>query len=612
MDLKEYREKISHLEVNEQVLRDLYLRDLALGKLQGSMTGYASLDKPWLKWYHEDEIQKSVIPNLSIYENMHKHTANFTKKKAFEYFGLQITYSEFEKNIDRVASSLLSLGIQEGDIVSVCLPNIPEVGYIFYAINKIGAIANMLDPRTNESTLTSNVNDTQSTLLLTLDSVCSKFLGTEVKNIVSISAINSLPKPIQSLVKLKDKSLAVKLPADKRIENYDQFIKRGQVNKLPIKSVYRKDTPAVIAYTGGTTGEPKGVIVTNEAFNAMIIENYYGDYNVSIGDQCINIAPPWTFYGLSNCFNAYLCMGVKSILIPVIGPDDLGKLIAKYKPNHVITVPSALIAVMNDPQLKKGNLDYLKTIIVGADKLDPTFEKEFNQFLKQNGSNAKVTKGYGMTEVCAAATYTKNGTNIEGTVGVPYILENVSVFDTNNFLQECQIGERGEIAIKGPKNMLGYFDDKENRTPDVLKKHEDGSVWVHTGDIGHMDQDGMLYIDGRLKRMFVKNGFKIFPGEIEAQILKNEEVNQAAVVAIEDQSNGYIAKAYMVLKKEVENESERIIEKVKQGLKQTLYDYEIPDYIETIDKMPLTLMNKIDYKALEKAATSDRQKTLKR
>ena len=612
MDLSMYREKIKNLDVNEQVLRDLYLRDLALGKLQGPMTGYASLDKPWLKWYQEEEIRSAKIPRMSIYENMRNHTIEFGKRIAFEYFGMKITYDEFEKNIDRVAKSLCAMGVKEGDIVSVCLPNIPEVGYIFYAINKIGAVANMLDPRTNESTLTTNVNDTGSTILLTLDSVCDKFLKTNVKTIVPISAINSLPKPIQTLVKIKDKSLAIKLPKDKRIKSYSQFIKKGNDYKEPIKSVYKKDAPAVIAYTGGTTGAPKGVIVTNEAFNAMIVENYYGDYNVSIGDNCINIAPPWTFYGLSNCFNSYLCMGVKSILIPAIGPDDLGKLIAKYNPNHVITVPSALIAVMNDPELQKRDLNFLKTIIVGADKLDPTFEEKFNQFLKQNGSSTQVTKGYGMTEVCAATTYTKNGTNIGGTVGVPYILENVSIFDSNDSSKECMIGEHGEIAIKGPKNMVGYFDDKENRTADVLKKHTDGTTWVHTGDIGHMDENGMLYIDGRLKRMFVKNGFKIFPGEIETQILKNNEVEQAAVVAVDDQSNGYIAKAYIVIKKGIDMEEEAIIDKVKQGLQQTLYDYEIPDSIEAIDKMPLTLMNKIDYKTLEARSSENPPKTLKR
>ncbi len=607
-DLIELKKELNKLSDEEKRERDLYLRGLANGELQGPPVGYASIDKPWLKWYKEEDMS-STVPKCSIYDNMCKQTEKYGNMTALEFGGRKITYNEFKEKIDKVAKMLVSYGVKEGDVVSVCLPNIPEVGYIFYAINKIGAVANMLDPRTNESTLVSNVNDTNSNVLLTMDTVCEKFLKTNVSHIISVPVLNSLPTILQKIVKLKDKSLSVELPDDDRIIQYKSAIKNGKKIKHDVNSVYKENAPAVIAYTGGTTGMPKGVIETNEAFNAMIVENKFGDYNVSCGDKCINIAPPWTYYGLSNCFNAYLCMGVDSILIPALGPDDLGKLIHKYKPNHVITVPSALIAVMKEKQLEKENLDYLKTIIVGADKLDPTFEEEFNEFLKSKKSPALVTKGYGMTEVCAAATYTKNGTNDSGTVGVPYIFENVSIFDIENG-DECLINEQGEIAINGPKNMVGYFGSNKDKTKEVLKEHEDGSLWAHTGDIGHIDSDGKLYIDGRLKRMFVKNGFKIFPGEIEEQILKCDKVEQAAVISVEDETNGFIAKAYVVLKDGVLDNNDSIIDTINNNLKNTLYDYEIPDTIDIIEKMPLTGMNKIDYRALEKLSKNNKCKKL--
>lgn len=604
------QKKLLELTDSEIKKRNIYLRKLLLGEIKGPLTNYASIDKPWLKHYDEDNLNSS-IPKCSIFQYMDSITKEYDNLDAFEYLGNNITYKEFKEHIKEVKNSLVANGAKEGDIVSVCLPNIPEVGYVFYALNDLGCIANMLDPRTNSSTLVSSVNDARSSLLITLDSVTPKFLGANVDKIVAVSPIESLPKFKQSIIKLLKKELDVKLPIDRRIRSYEFFINSGKMIDVSNIHCYKENTPAVIAYTGGTTGVPKGVIVTNEAFNAMIVENSLGGYNVNQGDKCINIAPPWTYYGLSNCFNSYLCMGVKSILIPALGPDDLGKLIYKYKPNHVITVPSALIAVMNDKKLSKKDLSYLKTLIVGADKLDPTFEKEFNKFLDSMNSQTHIAKGYGMTEVCAATTYTKGDTNQPGTVGIPYIFENVAIFDIDNPSNELPIGERGEIAIKGPKNMIGYFGERKYETELVLKKHDDGTTWAHSGDIGHIDSDGKLYIDGRLKRMFVRNGFKIFPGEIESQIQKNPYIQQAAVVPTEDDSTGYSTTAYIVLKNNCSLSEEEIINQVNEELKNNLYDYELPDKIDIIESMPLTGMNKINYKELEKISRNSNM-TLKR
>lgn len=597
-DLIELKRKIAKLSEEEKKQRDLYLRQLSLGEIQGPSTGYSSIDKPWLKYYEEKALE-SDIPKMSIFQYMSLTTKNYNEYGALEFMGKTITYREFKENILKVVRTLKEIGVKKGDIISVCLPNIPEVGYIFYAINYIGAIANMMDPRTNESTLIKQVSEAKSELIIILDTVVEKFVNSSAKKIVSVPAINSLPKFIQKIAKLKDKSLKPSKIADERIISYENFIKIGKNNAEILEPVYEENVPAVIAYTGGTTGVPKGVIVTNEAFNSMIVENCAVDYNISKGDSALNMAPPWTYYGLSNCFNSYLCMGVRSILIPAFGPNDLGKIILKYKPNHIITVPSALIAVCKEKKLKLQKMNYVKTIIVGADKLDRNFENNFNEFLKTCDSTATISKGYGMTEVCAAASYTINEVNDNDSVGIPFLFEKIGIFNPENPDEECQIGKQGEIAIAGPKNMLGYFGVNEKNTRDVLKMHSDGCIWAHTGDIGHMDSNGKIYIDGRLKRMFVRNGFKIFPGEIESQILKNSSIQQAAVISIEDESNGYIAKAFIVISENCCKNSEEIILQLYEQLRNSLYDYEVPDYIEIIDALPLTLMNKIDYKKLE-------------
>src|SRR5574344_372004 len=394
-DLIKFKKSLTKLNANEEKKRNEYLWDLANNKINGPLTGYSSIDKQWLKYYQRENVNLSV-PKESIVDFMYDNTKKYANYYAISPMGIKSankTFKQQQEKIEEMAKALVALGVKEGEIVSVCLPNMPEVGYIFYAINKIGAISNMLDPRTNKSGLTMNVNAAKSKVLFTLDSVTDKFIDTNIEKIIPISAINFMPKLIQKIIKSKNKDLNVVLPNDSRIISYDQVIKDGK-NIKQVKSVYKENAPAVICYTGGTTGVPKGVIQTNEAFNAMIVENSIGDYNVSPKDTCLNIAPPWTYYGLSNCLNSYFSLGTTSILIPALGPDDLGKLIAKYRPNHIITVPSALIAVLNEPKLQNKDLKFLKTIIVGADKLDPTFEIKFNESLLPHNSSAKITKGY--------------------------------------------------------------------------------------------------------------------------------------------------------------------------------------------------------------------------
>ena len=390
-----------------------------------------------------------------------------------------------------------------------------------------------------------------------------------------------------------------KIKKKKDVISWKKFVNLGKTYTGIIDSVYVEDVPAVIAYTGGTTGEPKGVIATNENLNSIIAMNEKIGFNVSPGERSLNIAPPWTYYGLNNCLNAFLCMGQQVIMIPKIGPDELGEVVNKQKPNHIITVPSALVAVMNHGKLKKSDLSYLKTIIVGADKLDETFEEQFNMFLKDHNSKAVLTKGYGMTELTAAATYTKDNCNGIGSVGIPYIGNTVAIFEPDTWPEkELLLGERGEIAITGPSVTKGYFGTFCAENESIIKLHSDGKIWVHTGDIGHLDKNGKLYIDGRIKRMFVKNGFKVFPGEIERQIMKHDAVRNCAVVSIEDKNSGNAIKAFVVLKEEIDQK--RVSEELHLLLREGLYDYEVPEQIEFIGALPLTGMGKVDYQMLEK------------
>ena len=566
--------------------------------MEKELTGYPSIDKPWLKYFSEED-KNYTYSECSMYEYLLNETKDFGDLIAIEYYGVKISYKKLKKNIEKVASALYEYGVKQGEIVSICLPNIPEVVYVFYAINKIGAVSNFIDPRSGEEDLKIALNDANSKLLISLDSVLNKFVSicndTELKLIISVDAVNSLPLPIKVAMKSK---VEVKDTTDNKIiEDWNIFIKKHykntEINTVP----YIKDAYSVIAYTGGTTGTPKGVIMTDYALNATVTMSRRAHYNMSLGDRALDIAPPWTYYGLNNCIHTFLCFGITTILVPKVEPDELGELISKFKPNQIITVPSALNAVMGCKKLLK-KLDFVKEIIVGADKLNEKLETDFNSFLKENGSKAKLSKGYGMTEVGAGAAFSKSNCNTVGNDGIPYIGNIIAAFNEveNNYI-ECKFDEVGEIAISGPSIMVGYFGRYSNITNEVKKHHSDGTIWAHSGDLGYIDADGKVHIVGRLKRMFVKNGFKIFAPAVESAIMSYSGIDKAVVVPIEDEDNGCIAKAYLVLYKDAN--SKEIVENLKEYLKSKLYDYEIPDLYELIDELPLTGMGKVDYKNLE-------------
>lgn len=605
--LEQLKKKINDMSPEEKKARDKeYLMPLAKGELYGPLTGYSSIDKQWYKNYDYDDLNYE-IPECSIYRYMIDNCKKYSLRNQMEFGSgkeiLKISYLHVFKMIDKVAKSLKQYGVKKGDIVSVCMPNTPEVTYIFYAINKIGAVANMLDPRTNPSNLQLSINDSNSKILLSLDKFCQMFNqikeDTKLESIIGISPIASVPKLFRKKLISKKPDLDIKLPDSKIFRSWNTFIKDGKKYNGKTEEKMSSEDDAVIAYTGGTTGLSKGVITSNKNLNAMIVENSKMKFNVNPGDRCLNIAPPWTYYGLSNCLNAFTHLGAVSIMIPEIGPNDLGKLIFEYKPNHIITVPSALIAVIREDKLQNMDLSFIKTIIVGADKLEEHFEKEFNEWLAKHNSKCKITKGYGMTEVTAATSYTRDDINEPGNVGIPFIAENISIFNPETG-EELKTGETGELAVSGPKNMKKYYGLNSSKTSEVLKKHSDGSEWAHTYDLGHIDENGLVFVDGRLKRMFTKNGFKIFAPEIEKHIYEHPAVQQCAVIPVPNSEYGNVTKVFIVLKPQYKSYEKECQNQIMKLLQSKVFDYELPDLFEFKDELPLTGMNKINFTVLEK------------
>jgi long-chain acyl-CoA synthetase len=570
-------------------------------------TGYPSIDKPWLKYYKKDLNGKTSddfisIPSCSIYDHLFSRTKPYLDEVALDYLGTKISYKQLHQNIEKTAKALKAIGVERGQIVSVCLPNIPEAVYLFYAINRIGAVSNMLDLRCASKWLKTALNDAHSEVLICLDLVSEKFneflSDTEVKTTISVSSIESLPTIKRDIAKLTHKELNPSVPVS--FIPWSKFINNGKRYSGDIDVEFEENADAVIAYTGGTTGDPKGVVGTNETINAQFLSQLEFGHNCTMRDRMLALAPPWTYYGLCNSLNNYLCIGACVVLIPKTDPTEFGNLIKSTKANFIITVPSWLNVLLSDKSIENLDLSFVKALVVGADKLDETLEENVNMFLHSHGCTTNVSKGYGMTEVMAAAACSSDD-GVIGSVGIPTPGIIISAFteNTEGTISECKLGETGEIAILSPCIMKTYFGAAQSENSEIKKLHSDGKIWAHTGDLGYIGEDGRVYIVGRKKRMFVRNGYKVFPATIEKALSKHPSVSQAAVVSVPDKEHGNITKAVIVLNKPA-TDTEPIENELQAMLTEELYDYELPD-IYIFDKaLPLTPMGKVDYNALEK------------
>lgn len=608
-----------------------------MGGNMEKMTGKPSIDKPWLKYYDEEVLNKK-LPEKTIYEYITENNKKYPNRIALNYFGKKITYGQLLKNIDQTARAFRAYGIREGNIVTICMPTIPETIYVYYALSKIGAIANMVDPRTSKEGIENYINEAKSKMLIMIDVAADKARDakkkTTIEKIITVSPTDSLPlgimlkkasKDINSIY--EDKKEAAKSKHEKEPKKKDiildyfndmkknessfsksgecipwsKFFKAGKKENYEPYPNYEKDKPLLIVHTGGTTGPSKGVVLSNFSVNAASFQCENAGYDFKREHSWLNIMPPFIAYGIGNGLHLPLSCGMEVILIPQFDPNKFDELLLENKPNHMVGVPSHYGNIIHSKKLKNEDLSYVIAPTVGGDKMDENLEKETNEFLREHNCEYKVVKGYGMTEVNAAvAACTSNETNKIGSVGIPFPNTTISIFDPKTG-EELGYNEKGEVCITGPNTMLGYFNNDEE-TNKILRKHEDGNVWVHSGDIGYMDADGNLYIVDRLKRMIIRpDGFKIFPSLIEDVVVKHPLVQSCKVVGLRDFSfsQGKLPKVHVVLN-ETDRNPEAIENEILMLCEEQLPEYYWPCEIEFNESLPLTPIGKIDYLKLEK------------
>jgi len=558
-------------------------------RTNNELSGYASIDKPWLKWYDENAL-KETIPSISLHEYIYRENKDRLDNIAVSFFEKTITYGEVFDNIEIVYKAFLSYGIKKGDIVSVCIPNIPEAIYIFYALNKIGAICNYVDPRANMNVMAYHIRIAKSELLITISDCYEIFKKikkeAEIKHIAVLNVVESL-----------NKYNGIDI-ADETDYTWEQFINAENDYKIEQFDV-DDNCPACILHTGGTTGTPKGALLSNKNFHSLVKQWKYLGLPYEAQKTLLSLMPPFVSFGLTANMHVPLCYGMELILIPEYNPLKVVDQIAKYHPNCIPASPAHWEEILVNKRIRRMDLSFLEIAFVGGDIISTKLERGLNKLFEETNANICLINAYGMTETTTAISVPFNEkVRHEGSVGVPLPQTVVGIFDDD--CNELKYGELGEICVRSNSVMLEYY--KSDETEQTLILHNDGNKWMHTGDMGVISKDGILYIKGRKKRIIIRyDGIKIYPVEVENVIMQMSGVRKCIVVGKKDKRHlqGSFPVAYIVTDSK---EKDIIIQRAKDYSLDHIIDYAVPEQFFVLEDIPFTANGKIDYRFLENKA----------
>ena len=556
-------------------------------------TGYPSIDKPWLKYYSEEALH-GEIPKCTMYEYIFDHNKSHLDGIALRYFTKKITYQKLFENIRKTADAFWAQGIRKGDAVTIMSLNTPETIYCIYALNYIGAVANMVYMTLSEEEIVETVKNTDSKMFIFLD-VAAEKVRNVVENIekirvLAISPTDSLGFPVQKFSALKSKINT------KGFWKWKDFLKAGEHQKAQQTS-YHENELSVIVYTSGTTGTPKGVMLSNDSLNAVAWQYEKSGMKFTRGETFLTLMPPFLSIGLSLNVHLPLSLGTASIMI--VNPEKFIEEYKKYKPNHCVSGP---VIIRKLVQRLSGNMSYCITMAGGGESLSLEEENYLNETLRNHHSDAKYLTGYGMTEFAATVTTSMNHVYKAGTLGIPLCKVNIKVINPDNG-EMLKYNETGELCFCTPSHMLGYLDNEEE-TKKICDRDEKNSLWIHTGDLGFVDEDGFVHFVGRIKRIYLVQAadgtvYKLFPQRIEETIAEYPEVDLCAVVVELDAQN--IATAIACVKRTAESKNNNnFLTGLQQYCKEKLPVHLVPKQIIELDEIPLTQSGKIDYKTLEK------------
>ena len=537
----------------------------------------------------------------SMFEAVEKIAKQYPNQIAFDFMGKSTTYRQMVMEIERCAKALKTIGIRENDKVTIAMPNCPQAIFLFYAVNLVGAIANMIHPLSAEKEIEFYLNESESVLAITLDQFYDKFerirQNTKVVNIVIASVKDALSKPIKAGYMLTAGRKIEKIPADAPVLMWKDFLRLSKSCFYKTYKVERHGAdPAVILYSGGTTGTTKGIVLTNRNFNALGQQIVATNPMFRPGDKMLAAMPLFHGFGLGVCVHSMLSQGGRCILIPRFTPKSYAKQITKYHCNFIAGVPTLYEALLRLPGMDRADFSSLKGVFSGGDSLSIELKKKFDKFLYDHKAVIQVREGYGTTETVTACCLTPPHMHKEGSIGIPFPDTYIKIVEPGTD-RELPYGEEGEILLAGPTVMKEYMKHPDE-TANTLRTHADGLTWVYTGDLGSMDSEGFVFFKGRAKRMIISSGYNVYPAQIENIIDAHEAVQMSCVIGVPDTYKMQKVKAFVKLNPGFEPNDE-----TKQAIlahcAKHVAKYAMPYDVEFRDELPKTLVGKVAYRILE-------------
>ena len=564
-----------------------------------------SASAPWTKYYGDTPASLDY-PYKTMYQMVAAAAKQYPTSIAYVFMGKETTYAAFMKRIDAAARGLYRLGIRKGDKVTICMANTPQALDCFYALNRIGAIPNMIHPLSAAKEIAFYLNFSKSKAILTLDQFYYKVaeILPELENptqVLIAKVVDELPFPLNTLYPRTKSARAVKkLPRTGYTLWYD-MVKDGKNTELPPDDGKFDECGAVL-YSGGTTGTTKGIMLSNLNFNALGLQTIAASGFGSVaGMKMLSVMPVFHGFGLGIGIHTALIGGATCILIPQFSVQTYAETLIKQKPNLIPGVPTLFEALLRAENLEGQDLSFLKGIFSGGDSLSPELKKKVDAFLKEHNCSQQIREGYGTTECVTASCLTPRDYARPGSIGVPFpdVFYKIVAPGTT---EEVEANVEGEICISGPTVMLGYMDNPEE-TANTLRRHYDGRIWLHTGDLGHMDQDGFVYFRQRMKRMIITSGYNVYPSQLENIIDSHEKVMLSCVIGVKDAYRGQQVRAYVVPMPGVEP-TEALKQELLDYCRDRIAKYAMPRELEFRKELPKTLVGKVAYRVLEEEANA--------
>lgn len=549
---------------------------------------------------YDDEVH-IAYPEKTMYEMFKAARDRLPQNPAYMFQGASTTFDTMHEHILTIAAAFEAHGIKAGDTVTLCMPNIPQAIETLYALNRIGVTVSLIHPLSAEKEIVHYLTLSESKAILVPDLFYDKVLEATEEidrdiDIIVARMQDYLKFPLNVGYWAKDGRKYTKYPMKGKGTAWKDYMKAGQ-GKTTEVAPFDKDHCAIILYSGGSTGAPKGILLSDLNFNALALQCVVAiDFDFFRDIRFLAAMPVFHGFGLGVGIHTILINNGCDVLIPTVNTKSYSEAMQKFHPNMIAGVPTLFKMLIESEYMKDADVSYLMGMFSGGDAIPVPLKRDVDKYLKEHGASIQVREGYGLTETVTASCLTPRTKYKEGSIGVGYpdTIYKIVKPGTEEFLSA---GQEGEIAIKGPSVMLGYKDQPEE-TAKTMWVHENGELWLHTGDMGHMDEEDFVYFHQRMKRMIITSGYNVSPAQVENAINELDYVDYSCVIGIPDPYKMQRIKAFVVLKDGVEG-TEELKKDIVDECRKSVAGYALPRLIEFRDELPKTLVGKVAFHALE-------------